>query len=75
MQHLASMSRKITNSTSACPKNTDGPVLHPFFINMPMVANIIGAGMRAADMPTVNPTPSACINSMMAINRLKNNCY
>lgn len=63
----ARMSRKITNSTSACPKNTDGPVLHPFFIEMPMVANIMGPGMRAADMPTVNPRIRACINSIMFI--------
>jgi len=35
----ARMSKKIADSTSACPMNTDGPVFHPFLMDMPIVAN------------------------------------
>lgn len=61
------ISRNMVNSTRACPMNTDCPALQPFLRDMPIVANIIGPGMRAADIATVIPRKKALISSMMDI--------
>lgn len=57
--------KKIVSSTRAWPIKIEGPALQPFLTDAPIVANVIGPGIRAAEMPTVNPRIRALISSIM----------
>lgn len=56
---------KIDSSTKTCPMKTEGPALQPFLIDAAIVANIMGPGIIAADMPTVKPKIIALVSSIM----------
>jgi len=51
-----------------------GPALQPFLIDAAIAANIMGPGIMAADMPTVNPRIRALANSIMISPYKKENC-
>ncbi|AKB26040.1 hypothetical protein MSMTP_2571 [Methanosarcina sp. MTP4] len=61
------MSMNNVDSVIACPINTEGPAFQPTLKDVTIVANIMGPGTRAADIPTVNPRIRAFINSIMNI--------
>jgi len=66
---------KMASSTRACPMKIEGPARHPFLKDAPIVANIMGPGIMAADMPTVKPRIRALISSIMMSPPYKNSDY
>jgi hypothetical protein len=63
------ISTKKASSTRACPMKTEGPTRQPFFKAAPIVANIMGPGISAADIPTVKPRIRALISSIITYSR------
>lgn len=63
------ISTKTASSARAWPMKTEGPTRQPLFKAAPIVANIMGPGIRAAEIPTVKPRISALANSIMTYSR------